>query len=60
MINTKCDSCLFGDKCKNQYQCDAYTPINDILGDDYIEEYIEEQRAAFRSEWWVYVSDTLE
>ena len=60
MDNSRCFTCLFGNRCKNQYRCDAYAPLDNESYDEYFDEYIEEQRAEFLEEWWIYTSDLFE
>ena len=55
MNNERCITCLFGDKCHSEEDCDRYTPFDD--DDEAIDRYIEEQRAEFRDAWFRYTSE---
>ena len=48
-----CDTCCFAHKCGGDEPCEFYCCTASICDTD-DEEYIEEQRCAFRAEWFAY------
>lgn len=55
MNNERCMTCLFGDKCRSEEDCDRYTPFDD--DDEAVDRYIEERRVEFRDAWFRYTSE---
>lgn len=52
----RCSNCYFGDKCRNSYVCDNYSPIHDLTDDD-IAEMVENGRREFMGEWNQYIEE---
>lgn len=60
MSNKKCSTCLYNDTCKSKTLCKHYTSVDDKVIDAELEEYIEDARREFRSEWWGYIDESAE
>lgn len=61
MNKRDCYNCLFGEHCvhlKGTEYCEYYYPLDD--SEDMLDEYIEEQRKDFHSEWFRYTSEDYE
>lgn len=56
MKNKRCSNCYFGDKCRNLYDCDNYSPIHDLT-DEEVDEMIENGRREFLDEWNQYIEE---
>ena len=51
MSSHSCRNCLFGSQCPSAQVCEYYSPLNE---DRWVEEYITNEREAFRQEWLRY------
>jgi len=49
--------CYYKDKCDQNEVCEDYYPIDPQAEDEAIDELIEENRAAFRAEWFEYIDE---
>lgn len=51
MIHKKCDTCLFGDKCRSISPCNNYYPITDDAEDECIQERLNNEYQEFCDAW---------
>lgn len=51
MSKEKCRTCLFGDQCYSNTECEYYSPVDDYDADEELEIYIEKQRQEFHEYW---------
>lgn len=55
MLSEKC--CLYECEHECAYTCDVYVPLTDEAIDAEIDNVIEENRIAFRAEWFEYIEN---
>lgn len=58
MLNP-CIYCVHYDDCKPEDNmkdyCEIFCPVDGFTEDDYLNAIIEERRASFRDEWFIYI-----
>lgn len=57
MSNRYCVNCYYDDLCQSNEVCKDYTPVNEQAVDECIEDIIEKNKIAFRSEWFQYIEE---
>lgn len=50
-----CGNCYYGDLCHCDETCEDYTPVNEQSIDEDINNMVEQNRIAFRKEWFGYI-----
>lgn len=56
-MSKTCLHCYYKDKCDQDEVCEDYYPIDQQAEDEAIDELIEENRVAFRAEWFEYIAE---
>ena len=54
MSKQECKTCLFGDICSSELECEYFISIDENNGDE-MEQYIENKRQEYLEEWWRYL-----
>lgn len=57
MSKKNCNTCLFGDVCVSNRDCEYYSPTDDDMDDAELERYIEAERQRYLRDWWRYIED---
>lgn len=55
MSNRRCENCYYSEQCHCDKVCEEYTPVNEQSIDDEVYNMIEQDRTAFRAEWFEYI-----
>lgn len=55
MNKKSCSTCLFGELCTSEIDCEHYSPINDDMGDAELGQFIETGYLKYISDWWNYI-----
>lgn len=50
-----CCDCLYGYECGRAEVCEQYTPVGKEASDAEVNDMIEDNRVAFRAEWFEYI-----
>lgn len=57
MSKKYCSNCLYGYEHGRSEVCEMYTPITPEAVDAEVDDMIEENRVAFRAEWFEYIEE---
>ena len=57
MSKKHCSNCYYGDKCDCSEVCKDYTPVDELIIDEEVDEIIEANRTRFRAEWFKYIEN---
>ena len=60
MNEKECEKCLHNKLCKETEPCKYYTPFDNDMTDDELDEYIENARREFHNDWWKYLDECAE
>lgn len=55
MSDRRCENCYYSELCHSNETCEDYTSVNEQSVDDDVYNTIEQDRIAFRAEWFRYI-----
>lgn len=57
MSKKHCSNCYYSDKCDCTEVCEDYAPLTGEAIDEEVNDMIENNRVAFRAEWFGYIEN---
>ena len=57
MSKKHCSNCYYSDRCDCSEVCEDYTPLTEEAIDEEVNDMIENNRVAFRAEWFGYIEN---